>query len=195
MQTSGNYAGKYGSDMQSYVDGQLAFVVRQVRDLGLIFIARINPHVYINTRAKCRFGACRKDYKTGKYIIELAEAMLTAPQEKIRQTLMHEVLHTIRGCHSHGAKWQRCADIVNKTYGYNIKRASTPEENGVTDASFMEYHRKREYLNSDQAAEDSKYLVVCTSCGAKFPRVKMCKIVEKPQMYRCRCGGKLERIR
>ncbi|MCR5482189.1 MAG: hypothetical protein K6F52_05280 [Clostridia bacterium] len=195
MQTTKEYAGKYGSKMQKFADEQLAFVIRQVMMPGLVPAARINPHVYINTRAKCRFGACRRDYKTGSFIIELAEAMLTAPLKSIRQTLIHEVLHTIEGCHSHGGRWQRCADIVNREFGYNVKRASTPEENGITDPAFIEYHRKREFLNSAKAASESKYLVVCTKCGAEFPRMKMCRIIESPHMYRCRCGGKLKRIR
>lgn len=64
---------------------------------------------------------------------------------------------------------------MNEAYGYAIARTDTCEKLGVEDTV------------------QARYLVVCTRCGAQFRRSRKSRLVEHPERYRCRCGGRLER--
>ena len=62
---------------------------------------------------------CYENATTRK--IRVSFFYLNAPEEDIRETLMHEVLHCVVGNHGHGKEWQRCVEIVNEKYGYGIE--------------------------------------------------------------------------
>ena len=52
----------------------------------------------------------------------------------LKNTIIHELLHTCVGCMNHKAKWKFYADKVNRAYGYDdIKRTSTADEKGVKE--------------------------------------------------------------
>ena len=151
----------------------LAEVIEQARALGIPVSEDIVPEVRLNRRATGRFGCCIR--RAGIYTIELSERLLKARETAVRQTLAHEVLHTCRGCANHGARWKSYAARMNEAYGYAIARTDTCEKLGVEDTV------------------QARYLVVCTRCGAQFRRSRKSKLVEHPERYRCRCGGRLER--
>lgn len=134
----------------------------------------------INTRAVTRLGVCKK---TGSnYVIEISSSLLderTDLKNGLKNTIMHELLHTCRGCMKHTGKWKELAARVNCAYGYNIQRTATPEE---------------KLIPSELAAEP-KYVVKCESCGCEFARHRMSAIVKSPGRYRCgKCGGGLKRV-
>ena len=43
--------------------------------------------------------------------------------------------------------------------------------------------------------KQAKYIIICTSCGTRFEREKMSSVVKATANYRCRCGGRLKRIK
>lgn len=156
-------------------DSLLARVVEQARALGIPVSGQIDPHVAVNRRAVSRFGCCIREGE--RYRIELSQRLQGAQERACMQTLAHEVLHTCPGCRNHGAVWKRYAAQMNAAYGYAISRTSTCRELGVAEPE-----------------ETARYLVKCTRCGAEFARRRRSPLVQRPERYRCRCGGTLRRI-
>lgn len=156
---------------QTQLNKLLARVIRDIRAVGIPVPVNIDPEVAVNGRARTRFGCCRREGE--RYRIELSAVVLTAEEEKICRVLAHEVLHTCRGCANHGARWKAYAHRLNEVYGWGITRADSFEGLGVAD--------RREV----------KYWVVCTGCGKRLGRMKRSPLVDHPERYRCRCGGRL----
>ena len=154
-------------------DRLLARVVDQARAIGLPAAKGILPQVKLNRRATGRFGCCIR--RGGEYVIELSQRLLEAPEAACMQTLAHEVLHTCPGCRNHGERWKDHARRMNRAWGYAIARTGTCAELGVADARPV------------------NHLVVCAACGMEFPRTRRSPLVDHPERYRCRCGGRLVR--
>ena len=136
----------------------------------------------INCRAKARWGLCKK-FPDGTYEIEIAKALLQDNVEDtaVKNTIIHELLHTCQGCCKHTGRWKQYADRVNRYLPqYNIKRTTSTEEKGV------ELRRKTPVYH---------YVLRCAACGQEIKRQKKTAVVEHPEHYRCKCGGKLNRIR
>ncbi len=156
-------------------DALLRAVAAQAVALGIPISRQVAPHVEVNRRAVSRFGCCKG--KAGRFTIEVAEQVALGPEASCRETLAHELLHTCQGCQNHGKRWQTYAAKMNAAYGYRISRASTRAALGVGEA------------------RAAKYILRCRSCGAELTRFRASRLTEHPEMYRCRCGGVLERIR
>ena len=135
----------------------------------------------INTRAKQRWGLCR--HTPNEHIIEINKILLDENNDEqgLKDTIIHELLHTCKGCNNHGTKWKQLAETVNRTYGYNIQRTSTAEEKGVVNDTYK-YHPMA-----------TKYLVKCNHCHQTVAkRTRRCGVVEHPENYWCgNCGGSL----
>lgn len=127
----------------------------------------------VNTRAKGRWGQCVSTPKG--FSIEINARLLDERNDAkgLKETILHEILHTCEGCMAHNAKWKALASKVNRVYGYNIKTKSSAESKGVPDLS--------------------RYMLKCTSCGKIVAtRMRKCKIIEHPEQFRCKfCNGKL----
>ena len=86
----------------------------------------------INSRAKSRWGLCKK---TGinTFEIQIAERLLGDDVSDLacKDTIVHEILHTCRGCHGHTGLWKSYADLMNRTYGYSIKRTTSSMDNST----------------------------------------------------------------
>ena len=68
-------------------------------------------------------GRCTKG-NNNDYTIEINDKFVEVCTDfkTIKNTICHELLHTIRGCLNHGSNWKRCANTMNRQYGYNITR-------------------------------------------------------------------------
>lgn len=154
-------------------DSLLAAVSAQARAAGVPISGSIEPVVAVNTRAKRRFGMCRK---TGKgFRIELSAVLLDAPEKSAKQTIAHELIHTCPGCFDHGSRFAEYAAVMNRRYGYSIKRTSSAEELGVC---------------VDTSA--AKYIIKCADCANTITRMRKSRLLS--QLDRCRCpvcGGRL----
>lgn len=133
----------------------------------------------VNTRAKKRWGHCHKASSTA-YDIEVSSRLLQDEvcDQAAKNTIMHELLHTINGAMSHTGLWLRLATKVNSQLPqYTIKRTTNSEEKGVDPV-------------------EAKYIVACPSCGQQYTRFRMTPIVQYPQNYRCgHCGRALIRVK
>ena len=133
-----------------------------------------------NSRAKSRWGQCCKRADGFHININIVLLKDDVSDKTTKETIMHEVLHTCKGCMNHGHEWQRLADIVNDCYNYHVKRCTSENEKGVS----LE-RKNREY----------KYVFECEKCGQKINRAKMSDFVKNTNRYRCgKCGGKFRNV-
>lgn len=130
--------------------------------------------VTVNTRAANRWGQCR--YRSGYYYINISERLLAddVDDQSTKDTIAHEILHTIKGGMKHTGAWKESAQLLNDLYGYNIHRCSSAEEKGVEVQP-----RVRNY----------KYIITCNTCGTIFKYQKDCRIVKliRKGYTGCRC--------
>lgn len=162
------------------ITNKLEVVISQAMAIGIPVSTGILKNVVVNTRARTRFGCCKK--QKDSYSIEVSAAVANGPEASLLQTLAHEILHTCPGCQNHSTGWKTYAAAMNSCYGYNIKRTSTPEELGLT-----------RHLPAGRVVE-FKYILICRSCGQTIERRRKSKLVTHPHHYRCRCGGKIEKV-
>ncbi len=132
----------------------------------------------INTRAKSRWGLCTR-HPDGTYSIEIAESLLAddrISEQSCKETMIHELLHTCKGCMRHTGTWKRYAEVINAYYGYHIKRVTEGAEKGVE--------------NYEGTAEQYKYVFTCGNCGATIYRKRDSKFTRNYRHYGCaRCGA------
>ncbi len=134
----------------------------------------------VNARATSRLGLCRK--KGSQYEIEISHLLLDerTPEESLKNTLCHELLHTCYGCMKHTGRWKAYAERVNAAYGLNIKRAAAAGDREIPE----------------ELLPKANYLVRCENCGTEYGRQKLSPLIQHPERYRCgKCKGKLNRIK
>lgn len=133
--------------------------------------------VTVNTRAKTRWGQCRYSKFEDIYDIEICSRLLESDvsYEDVMDTMIHELLHCHKDRMCHTGEWKRCADLVNKYYGYDIQRtASSSEKNIANDRINM-----------------AKYVVTCNGCGSVsgyLKKGKVVKILMKKPNGTCKCA-------
>ena len=148
--------------------------------------------ISVNNRIKRRWGQCKHVFAgigaDGKrkynHSIDISSILLddNTPVEALRNTIIHEILHTCPGCNNHGVGWKRRADQVNKKFGYNIKSRSSAEDKMVPDSVMEEYKKP-------------KYILRCKKCGYEVGMYRMSKFVKHPSWFaHSNCGGDFERI-
>ncbi len=89
----------------------------------------------INTRAKSRWGQC-KQVGNGVFEINISEQLLqdNITDQAAKDTILHEMLHTVDGCMGHKGKWKELAELVNKKLPqYTIKRVTSSAEKGIVN--------------------------------------------------------------
>ena len=136
----------------------------------------------VNTRAKARWGLCTRVSK-GLFDIQISAALLQddVDDNAAKDTIVHELLHTIPGCFKHTGKWKQYAETVNFLLPqYRIKARSSYEDKGLEDT---------------RPEPEYRYILKCLQCGMEIKRQKKSAAVEHPERYRCKCGGKLTRIK
>lgn len=132
-----------------------------------------------NRRAKKRLGCCKKEKRAMQdfFIIEISTVLKDESDERIKEVMLHELLHTCKGCFNHGKAWKALAEKVNQSYGYHIST--------YADANYLETVRPQ--------SEPYRYAIVCTRCGNIGYRRKKSKVITQIKNYRCsKCGGSLQ---
>ena len=136
----------------------------------------------VNTRAKSRLGSCKK-IGFGSFEISISKFLLEdeADPQVLKNTIVHELLHTVTGCFSHKGKWKLLSQIVNENLpDYCVKRTTDFEDIGVEKPVKEPVFR---------------YILKCEKCGLEIRRQRLSKAVKNYKKYRCaKCGGKLKRI-
>lgn len=158
-----------------HLDSILEECRQTLDDLNIKYAARITATV--SPRLKRCWGSCRRN-PDGSYTIRLSTMLLGegVPADSLRDTLYHELLHTVPGAMNHGKTWLQLAQKVNRATGLNIKPTAPASEKGVV----------RDPVNDPSV----KFLCICEGCGAQIVRYRMCDFARRTDKYRCgSCGG------
>lgn len=153
--------------------------------VGMVLAANIPlepekiTNISLNTRAKRCWGQCRH-LPNGKYEININADLVNQSEDGTLNTVIHELLHTLKDTRKHDTNWNRYASIIYNKYGIDIKRTSTSDEKGVERVI-----TKPEY----------KYILQCNHCNQTIKRQKKSKIVDHPEWFKCGlCGGSFKRV-
>lgn len=152
-------------------------------DLG-ISVGKV-VDVVTNDKAQSRWGCCRKVGYNG-FRIEINPILLMDKVDDVAlyNTMIHELLHTVKGCWSHTGRWKLLADKVNQEYGLHVQRVDGDKDDDAVAEIEKKQREKRERKN--------KYFIGCPECGAKWGYATCCQAVQHPEWYRCRkCKVKL----
>lgn len=99
--------------------------------------------------------------------------------DKLKDTVMHELLHLMPNGMNHEGMWKVYANKINSEYGYTISRCSGGTEYGIP-----------------HSVTQKKYAVKCPKCGHVWEFDRMCKVVKYPEQHACGgCMVHLERVR
>lgn len=156
---------------------------RAKEDLDVIGIQYGNiVEIKVNTRAKSRWGQCctvlnSQYWENKQFSINISDRLLQddVTDEACLDTIIHEILHTCKGCMNHGREWKELAELVNDCYAcYNIKRCTSSSEKGID--------------NIDNTDKVHKYAVKCTHCGKVWYKDRMCGVVKNPKGYTHKCS-------
>lgn len=148
-----------------------------VNDCGVE--AGIITGVTVNNRLTRCWGKCWHKYD-GTHRIEISGRLMSEELDDLAlmTTMIHEILHTVKGCNNHGVNWKNAAGKIMAKYPeYNITRCTSSEEKGI------------------DVMETYKYVLKCTKCGALHGSTRMSKSVKHPEFYRCKCKGELIRVK
>ena len=125
----------------------------------------INPNAhYIGDIDSCRtYGQCycKVQIKLNKHL----------PDETIGETIVHELIHTVKDSEGHDKTFKYWASIANKKYNMNIG----------TYASNNEIEAFRKIVKP-------LYKTTCSNCGANTGvYYRASKIIKHPENYRSNC--------
>lgn len=132
---------------------------------------------YLGKNNRKTLGLCTE--RNGKFKISLNPNILKFEQDGekiIRETVAHELCHTLPGCMNHGKNFHAKASLIKRLMGYNIDTKA--------DIDSTEYFMK--YL------PQSNYMVRCDNCGSEVPLSRMSNMIKNPSSYTCaKCGGSI----
>lgn len=139
---------------------------------------------YLNANNRKALGRCRRirDYskESGyRFIIMLNPNCLNFDEDgekSIKNTLAHELCHTLPGCFNHGTNFIVWASIIRREMGYIIDKKA--------DEDASEYFRR--YIPK------YPYMLRCRECDEEFYHAKPSDPVKNPGRYHCNCGGKVD---
>lgn len=135
--------------------------------------------VVADGRTKRAWGTCRR-YPDGSFRISINPKLLddATPSDSLRQTLLHELLHTAAPGAGHTGRWKALAEQVNAALGTQIHRTASWAEQGMDEAKDATI----------------RYRYGCVGCGREVVRFRACSFTKHPNRYRCgHCGGKFQK--
>lgn len=143
-------------------------------DYGNIDEVKVNSRL-TRVWGNCGYTKYASDWERCSYVINISSRLLSddVSDNALMDTLIHEILHTCRGCMNHGGRWKKLASIVNAKFGLNIKRCTSSEEKHIKEDPII-----------------YKYAVKCPRCGHVYKRVRMVDSIKNPGNYICACGHK-----
>ena len=138
--------------------------------------------VELNYRAKGRFGQC-VSCGNGRYKLNFNHLIFDdrSDENAVKETIIHEILHTCKGCHGHKGQWKTLAICVSMMTPYQITRTSSYEHFGL------------DRPEQCSRTKNANYVFKCEGCGQKIIRQRVSKFVKHPERYRCgKCHGRLK---
>ena len=114
-----------GPKTDERINRMLAESIELLKGLGVPISNSIAPEVKL-TSAHSYYGMCcpkgsRKYCTDYEYYIEISGFTLENTEKSLRNTLIHELIHTVPGGLCHTGEWKKWAKFVSEKTGYNIQ--------------------------------------------------------------------------
>lgn len=174
--------------------------LKELRGIG-IDVERKVKHVdiKISKRKNKRYGVCigenpdkstmyiekTRNHKVIKYAvynihhIEISPWVMELEESIIKNTIIHEIIHSFPYCNNHGREFKKYSKYINQKLGYNISTVGNKKED--YEKSNIEYKEDKKY----------NYKIQCEGCGQTIYRQRYNK--EFTKKYRCgKCGSKFK---
>lgn len=104
--------------------------------------------------------------------------LLAKKYDVARKVLVHEIAHMAEPMKHHGDDWYYAGNRLGRKWNITVHRTDSYEGIELRDE------------------EEAKYIVECPECHTQWKRDRMCKLVERPERYRCaKCKKDLVRIK
>lgn len=115
-----------GPKTDARINRMLAESIALMKGLGVPISDSICPEVRL-VGSHCKYGRCcskgsLKRYTEYDYYIEISGHTLQNTEKSLRNTLIHELLHTVPDGMCHTGEWKKWAKYVSSRTGYNIQR-------------------------------------------------------------------------
>lgn len=114
-----------GPKTDERINNMLAECIILMKDLRVPISDSICPKVRL-TGSHIYYGKCcsrgsLKRYTDYDFYIEISGHTLENTEKSLRNTLIHELIHTVPGGMCHTGEWRKWAKYVSEKTGYNIK--------------------------------------------------------------------------
>ena len=125
-----SYAWK-GPKTDARINRMLAECIELMKELGVPISNSICPEVILvgthSYYGRCSSKDSLKRYTEFDYYIEISGHTLQNTEKSLRNTLIHELIHTVPDGLCHTGEWKKWAKYVSEKTGYNIQRLSCDE--------------------------------------------------------------------
>lgn len=125
-----SYAWK-GPKTDARINRMLAECIELMRELEVPISDSICPEVILvgthSYYGRCNSKGSLKRYTEFDYYIEISGHTLQNTEKSLRNTLIHELIHTVPDGMCHTGEWKKWAKYVSEKTGYNIQRLSGDE--------------------------------------------------------------------
>ena len=155
---------------QAYLDIAGKQCIDELKTINIPLAEKI---IFEPTTKGTRWGLAYYTWKG--YKSEINDLLLDGHHwSELKEVLMHELLHTCRGCNNHKEEWLKLADIVNTKLGYHVKEHASCEEMNIPQ---------------EQYERNMKYVLTCIGCLRQIKRERWCKTIREYKEKRCEyCG-------
>lgn len=120
-----------GPKTDAQINRMLAECIDFLKELGVPISDSICPQVRLTgshrTYGRCCAKGSLKRYTKYDFYIELSGHTLSKSEKFLRNTIIHELLHTVPDGLCHTGEWKKWARYVNARTDYNIQRLAGDE--------------------------------------------------------------------
>ena len=131
---------------------------KELQAIGLGDKLKSDIKYTINYKAKKRLGQCckKQDINISSWLLEIGD------DHDIKNTIIHEILHTFEDTIGHKEKWQYYARYVNNRTDYHITRTT----------SINKIYEKANKVRPTREIH-YRWKITCTKCGKVFYRQRI----------------------
>ena len=140
-----SYAWK-GPKTDARINRMLAEGIERMKELGVPISDSICPEVILvgthSYYGRCNPKGSLKRFTEFDYYIEISGHTLQNTEKSLRNTLIHELIHTVPDGLCHTGEWKKWAKYVSEKTGYNIKRCEgdeTEEDIARFEGTYVEH--------------------------------------------------------
>ena len=128
-----------GPKSDERINRMLAENIALLKGLGVPISESISPVVVLNG-SHANYGVCcpkgsRKKYTEYDYYIEISGFTVNNSEKCLRNTLIHELIHTVPGGLCHTGEWKKWAKFVSERTGYHIQRIGGGDDTEIDESN------------------------------------------------------------